>query len=270
MKRTFVLLFFGVILSLGLAACGGGAPPDSAAPEPTEEPHPAPLPEETSAPVDEPEPTDDDAPSAVLPTDAEGAQGGPDQTPIPAAALPERRLLSLEWPQRIRVGDTDTIRLTLEMDESGQITSTAEISGNEVTMKPVIVENLYETHTIQVEARLNLAGMNVQPEGLLVEQLNPGNSVTMYWSLSPDKAGEHRGSFTVQLAMIPKGTGVAERRQILARTLEIESVSVIGMSAGAARWTGFAGSALGFIFSVPFFERILDWFWRRIRRMPAC
>lgn len=259
MKRNSVLWIFLAVVVFVLAACAPALSPPPEAPQPTG----------TDIPMPAPLPTEAGAPPAVLPTDSGGAQGGPGviATAVPSR-LPERRLLSLEWPPRIRVGDTDTIRLTLAVDAAGNITPTAEIGGNEIAAEPVLIENLFDTHTIQMEARLNLAGLNVQPQGLQVEQLFPGERVTFYWSVSPGQAGEHRGNLTAQLAMIPKGIGRAERRQILARTLEVESVSVMGMSAGVARWAGFAGSVMGFVFSIPFFETMLGWVFRRIRRVP--
>src|SRR5574340_114290 len=49
-------------------------------------------------------------------------------TPVSPAlpAIPERRRVTLEFPPRIRLGDSDIIRLALEMDDEGGITSTAQ------------------------------------------------------------------------------------------------------------------------------------------------
>lgn len=51
-------------------------------------------------------------------------------TVAPQPAIQETRRLVLEWPPVIRAGDADTVRLTLEMDEDGSLTPTAEIEGH--------------------------------------------------------------------------------------------------------------------------------------------
>src|SRR5688572_24610360 len=57
----------------------------------------------------------------------------PEDTPQPA--LPERRRLTLEYPPKIRAGDSDVVRLTLEVDDLGNLTPTAQIGGNTTTGK---------------------------------------------------------------------------------------------------------------------------------------
>ena len=64
----------------------------------------------------EPQPTFSATESAALPTIV--------ATPA-SPGIPERRLLVLEWPEKIRQGDSDIVRLTLQMDEQGQLTATA-------------------------------------------------------------------------------------------------------------------------------------------------
>src|SRR5258708_9493710 len=53
-------------------------------------------------------------------------------TVAPQPAMPESRRLTLEYPPNIRVGDSDVIRLTLEVDTLGNVTPTAEVGRNVV------------------------------------------------------------------------------------------------------------------------------------------
>ena len=76
-----------------------------------------------SAPPDDNEPVGA-APTEPLPSELP-TSAVPDSTPQPA--LPERRRLTLEFPPQIRAGDSDVVRLTLEVDDLGSITPTAEI-----------------------------------------------------------------------------------------------------------------------------------------------
>ncbi|HET6821790.1 MAG TPA: hypothetical protein VFH34_04025, partial [Anaerolineales bacterium] len=114
-------------------------------------------------------------------------------------AIPERRRLTLEFPPQIRAGDSDLVRLTLEVDDLGNLTPTAEISGNVVEGQVVEVPNLYESHHVIAEARFDLAGMEVRPAELVSEPLAPGNSVTFRWSVRPQDAGLYRGTIWLYL-----------------------------------------------------------------------
>jgi hypothetical protein len=78
-------------------------------------------------------------------------------------AIPERRRLTLEFPPRIRAGDSDLVRLTLEVDDLGNLTPTAELGGNVIEGEVVEIPNLYESHHVIAEARFDMAGMEVRP-----------------------------------------------------------------------------------------------------------
>ena len=92
----------------------------------------------------------------VRPTET-GFSDGTQPTAL-SPAIPERRRVSLEFPPAIRAGDSDVIRLTLEMDDLGGITPTAEVEGNVITGKTVEIPNLYETHNVTAEARAGHGG----------------------------------------------------------------------------------------------------------------
>ena len=71
----------------------------------------------------------------------------------------------------------DIVRLTLEVDDLGNITPTAQIGGSIVTGEVVEIPNLYETHFVTAEARIDMAGVEVQPSGSIYEPMKPGQSV---------------------------------------------------------------------------------------------
>ena len=54
----------------------------------------------------------------------------------------------------------DIVRLTLEVDDLGNITPTAQIEGNVVVGETIEIPDLYETHNVTAEAQLDLAGMD--------------------------------------------------------------------------------------------------------------
>jgi hypothetical protein len=79
------------------------------------------------------------------------------------AAPPESRLLTLEYPARIRLGDMDVIRLTLEVDMPGEIAEPAQTDGSLRTAPTDAIPNAYDLHSVIAEADLDLTGMVFQP-----------------------------------------------------------------------------------------------------------
>src|SRR5690349_10250201 len=175
----------------------------------------------------------------------------------PQPAIPERRRLTLEFPPEIRAGDSDLVRLTLEVDDLGNLTPTAEIGGNVVTGEVVEIPNLYETHQVIVESRFDIAGLEVRPPELVSEALTPGGSVTFRWSVHPQETGLYRGTIWLYLRFVDKQSGEESRKTVSAQLVEIEAVNFLGFSGGFARTTGVIGSVVGTIIGFPFFEDIL-------------
>jgi hypothetical protein len=186
----------------------------------------------------------------------------PPQAPI----LQEHRLLSWEWPAVIRVGDSDRVRLTLEMDQAGKVTPTAEVSGNPIGGQPVYVPDLYDTHNIVAEARLDLAGMVISPEGTIDEPLTRGQTITFYWSIRPSEAGNYEGTLWFFLNLVPKKGGDTIRQPIMAQRVNIEAQSIFGLSGNTVRIAGAAGSVVSAVLGFPFLENILALVWRRLQR----
>ena len=172
-------------------------------------------------------------------------------------ALPERRRLTLEFPPQVRAGDSDLVRLTLEVDEAGNLTPTAEIEGNVITGEVVEIPNLYESHHVIAEARFDIAGLEVRPAELISEPLAPGNSVTFYWSVLPQNTGTYRGTIWLYLRFVDKQNGEESRKTLSAQIVEIEAVNFLGLSGNFARTTGVVGSVIGTVIGFPFFEEIV-------------
>lgn len=156
-------------------------------------------------------------------------------------AIQEQRLLVLEWPEKIRLGDGDVIRLSLEMDESGSLTPTVEIPGHTTSGQPVQIPNLYATHSVQAQARLDISGMNVSPQNTLSQSLLPGERVTFYWSVRPEQVGTYRGTVWFGLRFLPRDGGAAIEKAVSAQLLEIQCTDFFGLSGTAARIAGGIG-----------------------------
>lgn len=193
----------------------------------------------------------------------------PPATDTPAAtrmpAIQEPRLLTLEWPARLKVGDSDTIRLTLEIDETGTITPTAIIEGHETHGEKINIPDLYDTHNVMVEARLDIAGLVYTPTSEIIEPMQPGQSVVFFWSVQPQQVGKYRGTIWLHLHFVPRQPNAEEARMTLSTQLvEIEAVDFLGLSGNAARVTGWIGAGLGSILSL---DKLYDFFARLIKHL---
>ncbi len=244
-RYLFRLLAAWAGLTLALLACGvgAGAPPAEApaAPQPTQA---------SAAPTSE----------ALIPVTG----GGEEPTPLPA--IPERRRVTLEFPAKIRAGDSDIVRLTLEMDDLGNITPTAQFEGNVVTGEVIEIPNLYETHRVIAEARFDVAGLDVSPPELISQTLSPGQSLNFYWSVRPREPGIYRGTVWLYLRFVEKISGEESRRAVSVQPVEIEAVNVLGLPANLVRTAGGVGSLVGAVVGFPFFEDVIKFLFGRLRR----
>lgn len=240
MKPSFRLFWIGLLLLLVQLACGVSAEP--AAQPPAAEPlDPAAVPTQAALP-----PT-----QAVIP---------------PQPAVTESRMLTLEFPPRIRAGDADVVRLTLEVDAHGNLTATAETAGNVTQGEVIQIPNIYDTHYVSAEARLDLAGVQVSPPGAVSESLRPGQKLTFLWSVRAEDVGIYRGTLWFYLIFTPRDGGPEQRQALSAQKIEIEAVNFFGLKAQPARLAGVVGAAASAVLGLPFLEEMLKWFWRRVRK----
>ncbi|MDQ3007507.1 MAG: hypothetical protein M3R47_19245 [Chloroflexota bacterium] len=210
------------------------APPDVEGSEPT-----APLP-------------------SVLPT------GLPAFTPQPA--INESRRLTLEFPPTIRAGDSDIVRLTLEVDDLGNITPTAQFEGNVVTGEVIQFPDLYESHHVIAESRFDIAGVEIRPADLINIPVAKGQTATFSWSIRPPDVGVYRGTIWLYLRFVDKLNGEESRLTVSAQIVEMEAVNFIGLSGSAARTAGFIGSIVGTVIGFPFLEDIVKFLYSKRRR----
>ena len=258
-QRQHIYLFLaGLMLIAASLACGVGAEePEGAAPQITS-PVDAVEPEEPAAEEPPPPVTLPTPISTLLPTTGGGEE--------PQPAIPESRRLTLEFPPVMRTGDSTRIRLQLEVDERGNITPTAVVEGNVVSGEVVEIPNLYETHNVIAEARLDMAGMEVQPPGTVSEPLSPGQAATFFWSVRPNESGNYEGTAWLHLRFVPKGGGEESRIPVSVQFLEIEARSFLGfLSGNVARGIGALGSVIGSVLGFPFVDDLAKWLWRKTR-----
>lgn len=234
-------------MTLVLSACGGAA--TASIPE-----------QETAVALTHSAPgTATNAPSAAptstpaLPTPPPHGAGGE-----PQPAIPETRRLTLEFPPKMKAdAESDIVRLTLEVDEFGGVTPTAQFEGHVVRGETVEVPDLYETHFVTAEARFDMAGMEVLPPGPTYEPMKRGQSVTFTWSIRPPQTGVYRGTVWLHLNFVERISGEQSRMAVSAQIVEIEAVDFFGFSVDFVRTSGVVGSILGVIAGFPFLDDIV-------------
>ena len=238
-----------------MLACGisaGAPPPDASAPD-----------EEPAAPastfIAPEEPSEGEDPS-LIPPSPQPTQSIP-VTVVPA--IPERRRLTLEFPPKIRAGDSDVVRLTLEVDDLGNIVPTAQTEGNVVTGEIIEIPNLYETHHVIAEAKFDIAGLQISPTEIISQTLAQGQSVTFFWSVRPQEVGVYRGTIWFYLRFVDKVSGEESQKTISAQIVEIEAVNLLGLPANLVRTFGGVGSVVGAVVGFPFIEDILRFLFGR-------
>ncbi|HSV85879.1 MAG TPA: hypothetical protein VLH85_04850, partial [Levilinea sp.] len=138
---------------------------------------------------------------------------------IESAQVTETRLLTIEYPHSLRVGDADLVHLSFEVDQEGRIPPTPQTGGTPLDDEIIEVTDLYDTHNLVLEARLDLAGMQIAPQASISEPLRRGQALTFYWSISPSQPGTYRGNLWVYLNLVPKGGGELERIALVANRL---------------------------------------------------
>jgi hypothetical protein len=194
----------------------------------------------------------------------------PTQAPTPLPAIPEARLLFLEWPPTIRVGDSRRIHLSLQVDAEGRLTPTVSEAGNLSRGEPVQIPNLYATHNVVVEARFDITGVQVSPDGEVMEPMQPGQKVDFYWSVKPQDVGTYQGTIWLHLHFIPLESGLQggadSRIALTAQPVEIQAINFLGLGGTPARILGGVGALLGSVLGL---DNIVSWLWGLLKKRAA-
>lgn len=271
-SRTIFHLAAALTILIATFACNSviATPSSSSEAEPTFAPGASdgPSSSNTEEAVSVPEATSEPVLTSIAP---EATQTTPEESPgeseSPSPAIPEMRRLTLEYPPKMKAGvESDVIRLTLEVDEQGNITPTAQVEGNVITGETIQIPNLYETHMVRAEARIDMAGMDVQPAGAIYEPMTPGQSVKFFWSIRPQDTGLYRGTVWLHLVFVDRISGEESRMAISAQIVEIEAVDFFGFSVNVARTSGVVGSIVGGVVGFPFLEDIIKFLFKRRKK----
>jgi hypothetical protein len=185
-------------------------------------------------------------PPSTLGEDRPGIQSVPGLPP----AVPENRRVVLDTPVQMREGDAEVIRLTLEVDAEGNLTPTALMDGHTTTEEKVQIPNVYDTHSVQVEARLDLPNATVTPPEPVSLPLQAGQKASFTWTIKPGAVGSYRGAIWLTLQFTPLAGGEEIRQALTSLPVGVEVVNLFGIGGPTGRIMGIVGSALGSVISL--------------------
>lgn len=157
----------------------------------------------------------------------------------------EARILEMEWPPRLRLGDSDVIRLSLIPSLNGYTVHTDFPDHTTVTETLKVPST--PGYDLLAVARLEGVGFEIAPQGEQVAQLLTGQELTFQWSLQPLRAGQQRMIVNLVLRRVPQaGLNLAVlETPLYNRALNIDVVSFFGMDRGQAMTGGLVGMLLG-------------------------
>ncbi|MBN1149094.1 MAG: phosphotransferase, partial [Anaerolineales bacterium] len=255
--RRFSLLFLELALLMLLASC---APAASPAPEKITQPGtvaepvktvaveaeaPKPTPTTSQELPLSPSPLATGLPTPVSPPTATSLptlqpSSSPTQTPIV-----DERLVEIEWPPRMRLGESDVLRLALIPNEAGYILTT-EYPEHQAITQTLMVPRPSGYYLLAV-ARLDGVGFDISPQGEQVQSLPPDEALVWRWSLTPRDPGRQRLSLSLKLRWQPLGDNHSPVQEYVAYStgLDVHVFSFFGLTQAQALFSGLIGLVVG-------------------------
>ncbi len=182
---------------------------------------------------------------------------------------PESRVIELQYPARIYLGDTPSITLTLVVSPDGTyLTPTAKAAGGQVVSDPIKIENLYDTHNVTAIATLESAGFKIDHIGAWEQPMTQGQDVKWIWTVNPETEGVKTFKILLQLRYVPKQGGETSNKPLWVSDFDVEVRQYIFLPLGMARMAGmigFVGGGIGTVLGFPFATEIVTWLWEKIR-----
>ena len=169
---------------------------------------------------------------------------GPTTLP-PTPPASEKRVIELEWPASLRLGDSDIIRLALVPEGSGYSLQ-ADFPEHTLQTQSVPVARP-AGYQVSAVAALDGIGFSISPAASKEAILYAGEPVAWRWTVAARAPGQQRLSVTLLLRWSPDtGTaGSPTERQAFSRAVDVQVTSLMGMSQPQAMAAGFFGLLLG-------------------------
>lgn len=173
---------------------------------------------------------------------------------VTAPALEE--IAEVEWPGRMRLGESDVVRLALMPADDGYVVS-AEFPEHRTITETVTLEPL-AGYDVIATARLDGVGFNLAPPGDQPQSWQPDRPLTWRWTISPRRSGQQRLSLSLTMQWRPEAGRSLPSRQLttFSRALDVEVVGRFGMSGQQTIALGLVVVALALAAGVPLLMRL--------------
>lgn len=248
--RSLTVLFLGALLAALLTSCSG-APGD--APE-----TPAGEVQVTRVTAEEVEEAGEQVEVTRIVTEIPGTAQTPaltapaaTQVPPPATAPAIEEIAEVEWPGRMRLGESDVVRLALLPVDDGYVVS-AEFPEHEAITETVTLEQL-PGYDVIATARLDGVGFSLAPRGDQPQNWQPDRQLTWRWTISPRRSGQQRLSLALTMQWRPEAGRSLPSRQVttFSRALDVEVVGLLGLSSRQMWALGLVGGMLALAGGIP-------------------
>jgi hypothetical protein len=167
----------------------------------------------------------------------------------PVVAL--EHVAEVEWPSRMRLGESDVVRLALLPAEDGY-DLLVEFPEHRTLTETLQLQQL-PGYSVVAAARLDGVGFDVAPNGEQRQDWQQGEMLTWHWSISPRRTGQQRLSVNLTLYWRPESGRSLASRQVTAfsRGLDVRVLGPLGLTRDQALALGLAGLLLGAGLALP-------------------
>lgn len=145
-------------------------------------------------------------------------------------------LVELAWPAVVQRGGAEKIQLSV--DTTGLLIEIETTDGPAL----ILLSDLAADFNTVFEARLEFSGSEIIPSGAVRVPFAPGQQVDFDWLVIPRQGGALKGTIWLYLELVPVSSNeeTAVVYPVLARSLEIESRSLLGLGVFGVRGVGGA------------------------------
>ena len=165
--------------------------------------------------------------------------------PSPTAVI-EERLVELEWPPRMRMGESDVVRLSLIPSKDGYVVE-AEFEEHAIESQETFIKRPYG-YDLYAIARLDGVGFIISPQGDRTLAVPPDEKTEWRWSITPRTAGQQRLSVGLSLRWEPQeGSGAEIRHEAYAygSGMDVQVTTFLGLGRPQALGGGVTGLLVG-------------------------
>lgn len=155
----------------------------------------------------------------------------------------QNRQFVIDRPERLAAANSGEVILAIKRVPTGQVSQTPGAAGG----MPAALDDLYLTHQVMAEARLEISGVEVKPSGPVSEPLLRDQDLRFSWQTTPGMPGDYEGTLWLHLVLVPLGGGETERVALMAKKISFHAGDFLGWDAALARGYGLSGFSAGLV-----------------------